>query len=79
MWEYPTGSLGGHGEDHDYHDGYHYKQWSHANGGPPEHNPFYTSIDSMPEIKPRRKSIPLVSDLEMTHTTTTIPLLGCHA
>lgn len=30
---------------------------------PPEHNPFYTSIDSMPEIKPRRKSIPLVSDL----------------
>ncbi|XP_064619092.1 protein unc-13 homolog B-like isoform X2 [Lineus longissimus] len=32
---------------------------------PPEHNPFYTSIDSMPEIKPRRKSIPLVSDLTM--------------
>ncbi|KAK7115998.1 hypothetical protein V1264_001757 [Littorina saxatilis] len=61
-----TGSLMGHGEDHDYSDGYgHYKAWSHANGGPPEHNPFYTSIDSMPEIKPRRKSIPLVSDLSM--------------
>ena len=30
---------------------------------PPGANPFYTSIDSMPEIKPRRKSIPLVSDL----------------
>ena len=30
---------------------------------PPQYNPFYTSIDSMPEIKPRRKSIPLVSDL----------------
>ncbi|KAL8606645.1 hypothetical protein ACOMHN_025744 [Nucella lapillus] len=59
-----TGSLVGH-DDHDYPDGYHYKQWSHANGGPPEHNPFYTSIDSMPEIKPRRKSIPLVSDLSM--------------
>ena len=28
-----------------------------------EHNSFYTSIDSMPEIKPRKKSIPLVSDL----------------
>ncbi|XP_021362642.1 protein unc-13 homolog A-like isoform X5 [Mizuhopecten yessoensis] len=34
------------------------------NGGPPEHNPFYTSIDSMPEIRaPRRKSVSLVSDL----------------
>lgn len=30
---------------------------------PPEHNPFYTSIDSMPDIRPRRKSIPLVSEL----------------
>ncbi|CAD5123989.1 DgyrCDS12297 [Dimorphilus gyrociliatus] len=30
-----------------------------------EHNAFYNSIDSMPEIKPRRKSIPLVSDLSM--------------
>ncbi len=35
---------------------------------PPGANPFYTSIDSMPEIKPRRKSIPLVSDLvSMNH------------
>lgn len=33
---------------------------------PPEHNTFYTSIDSMPEIKPRRKSIPFVSDLVST-------------
>ncbi|CAE1310578.1 UNC13A_B_C [Acanthosepion pharaonis] len=42
------------------------KWWArHANGGPPEHNTFYTSIDSMPEIKPRRKSIPFVSDLTM--------------
>lgn len=31
---------------------------------PPEHNPFYSSIDSMPELKlVRRKSMPLVSDL----------------
>lgn len=30
----------------------------------PEHNPFYSSIDSMPELKlAQRKSIPLVSDL----------------
>lgn len=37
---------------------------------PPEHNTFYTSIDSMPEIKPRRKSIPFVSDLVGTHCST---------
>ncbi|XP_041370818.1 protein unc-13 homolog B-like isoform X3 [Gigantopelta aegis] len=58
-----SGSLG---DGSDYHEnGYRSKySWTqHANGGPPEHNPFYTSIDSMPEIKPRRKSIPLVSDL----------------
>ncbi|ESP01325.1 hypothetical protein LOTGIDRAFT_157504 [Lottia gigantea] len=49
----------------DHEDGYRDKySWSHhANGGPPEHNPFYTSIDSMPEVKLRRKSIPLVSEL----------------
>ncbi|BFZ01542.1 hypothetical protein BsWGS_04581 [Bradybaena similaris] len=46
-------------------DGYRYKTWSHVNGGPPQYNPFYTSIDSMPEIKPRRKSIPFVSDLSL--------------
>lgn len=47
------------------------KWWArHANGGPPEHNTFYTSIDSMPEIKPRRKSIPFVSDLVGTHCST---------
>jgi protein unc-13 len=46
-------------------DGYRYKAWSHVNGGPPQYNPFYTSIDSMPEIKPRRKSIPFVSDLSL--------------
>ena len=40
-----------------------YFTMSHCCCRPPEHNPFYTSIDSMPEIKPRRKSIPLVSDL----------------
>lgn len=41
----------------------------HANGGPPEHNPFYSSIDSMPELKlARRKSMPLVSDLTMAAT-----------
>ena len=26
-------------------------------------NPFYSNIDSMPDIRPRRKSIPLVSEL----------------
>ncbi|XP_023933591.1 protein unc-13 homolog B isoform X4 [Lingula anatina] len=36
-----------------------------SNGGPPEHNPFYTSINSMPDITPRKKSIPLVSELVM--------------
>ncbi|XP_048250528.1 protein unc-13 homolog B-like isoform X1 [Haliotis rufescens] len=65
-----SGSLmGGDGEygDDDYRNKY---SWSHhANGGPPEHNPFYTSIDSMPEIKPRRKSIPLVSDLVLKYTS----------
>ncbi|KAK3799106.1 hypothetical protein RRG08_051382 [Elysia crispata] len=59
-----TGSIMGR-EDGDYADGYRYKAWSHVNGGPPQYNPFYTSIDSMPEIKPRRKSIPLVSDLSL--------------
>lgn len=29
----------------------------------PGDNPFYSNIDSMPDIRPRRKSIPLVSDL----------------
>ncbi|KAF5304318.1 hypothetical protein FQA39_LY09697 [Lamprigera yunnana] len=31
-------------------------------------NPFYSNIDSMPDIRPRRKSIPLVSDLTMAAT-----------
>ncbi|ODM97563.1 hypothetical protein Ocin01_09117 [Orchesella cincta] len=29
----------------------------------PGDNPFYSTIDSMPDIRPRRKSIPLVSEL----------------
>lgn len=29
----------------------------------PNDNPFYSNIDSMPDIRPRRKSIPLVSEL----------------
>ncbi|XP_039312954.1 uncharacterized protein LOC105194478 isoform X6 [Solenopsis invicta] len=33
-----------------------------ANGHPGD-NPFYSTIDSMPDIRPRRKSIPLVSEL----------------
>ncbi|XP_065315073.1 protein unc-13 homolog A-like isoform X2 [Gordionus sp. m RMFG-2023] len=39
-----------------------------ANGNLPENNPFYSSIDSMPDIRPRKKSIPLVSDLTMAAT-----------
>lgn len=31
--------------------------------GHPTDNPFYSNIDSMPDIRPRRKSIPLVSEL----------------
>ncbi|KAH9524495.1 Protein unc-13 B, partial [Bulinus truncatus] len=49
-----TGSMMGR-EEVDYPDG----------SSPPQYNHFYTSIDSMPEIKPRRKSIPLVSDLSL--------------
>ncbi|XP_035713540.1 uncharacterized protein LOC110862265 isoform X5 [Folsomia candida] len=33
-----------------------------------ETNPFYSTIDSMPDIRPRRKSIPLVSELTMAAT-----------
>ncbi|KAL5288442.1 UNC13C.2 family protein [Megaselia abdita] len=33
--------------------------------GHPCDNPFYSNIDSMPDIRPRRKSIPLVSELTM--------------
>ncbi|XP_055864436.1 protein unc-13 homolog B-like isoform X1 [Biomphalaria glabrata] len=62
--EVKTGSMIGR-EDGDYADGSRYKPWSQVNGGPPHYNHFYTSIDSMPEIKPRRKSIPLVSDLSL--------------
>lgn len=29
----------------------------------PGDNPFYSNIDSMPDIRPRRKSVPLVSEL----------------
>ncbi|XP_045034176.1 protein unc-13 homolog B isoform X3 [Daphnia magna] len=35
---------------------------SRTNGLPGD-NPFYSNIDSMPDIRPRRKSIPLVSEL----------------
>ncbi|KAL0118438.1 hypothetical protein PUN28_009239 [Cardiocondyla obscurior] len=38
-----------------------------ANGHPGD-NPFYSTIDSMPDIRPRRKSIPLVSELTMAAT-----------
>ncbi|XP_076546739.1 unc-13 isoform X14 [Osmia lignaria lignaria] len=31
-------------------------------------NPFYSNIDSMPDIRPRRKSVPLVSELTMAAT-----------
>ncbi|KAL7642692.1 UNVERIFIED_CONTAM: hypothetical protein RMT77_007257 [Armadillidium vulgare] len=34
----------------------------------PGQNPFYSNIDSMPDIRPRRKSIPLVSELTMAAT-----------
>ncbi|XP_043278077.1 protein unc-13 homolog B isoform X12 [Venturia canescens] len=37
-----------------------------ANGHPGD-NPFYSNIDSMPDIRPRRKSIPLVSELVLKH------------
>ncbi|XP_059353307.1 uncharacterized protein LOC130700303 isoform X1 [Daphnia carinata] len=40
---------------------------SRANGLPGD-NPFYSNIDSMPDIRPRRKSIPLVSELTMAAT-----------
>lgn len=30
-------------------------------------NTFYSNIDSMPDIRPRRKSIPLVSELVSIH------------
>ncbi|XP_041674453.1 uncharacterized protein LOC108102315 isoform X3 [Drosophila eugracilis] len=38
------------------------------NNGHPGDNPFYSNIDSMPDIRPRRKSIPLVSELTMAAT-----------
>merc|ERR1712106_81466 len=34
-------------------------------GRPGPDNPFFKDIDSMPEFRPRRKSIPLVSELTM--------------
>lgn len=40
--------------------------WPRSGG--PEHNPFYSNIDSMPDIRPRGKSIPLVSELTMAAT-----------
>nr|XP_046488214.1 uncharacterized protein LOC124221874 isoform X2 [Neodiprion pinetum] len=36
---------------------------SGRSNGHPGDNPFYSNIDSMPDIRPRRKSIPLVSEL----------------
>ncbi|XP_041980859.1 protein unc-13 homolog A isoform X1 [Aricia agestis] len=38
------------------------EQGGRGNGHPGD-NPFYSNIDSMPDIRPRRKSIPLVSEL----------------
>ncbi|GAB6019911.1 Phorbol ester/diacylglycerol-binding protein unc-13 [Chamberlinius hualienensis] len=51
------------------HEGESKSVWSHvfASSGM-EHNPFYSNIDSMPDIRPRRKSIPLVSELTMAAT-----------
>lgn len=40
---------------------------SGRNNGHPSDNPFYSNIDSMPDIRPRRKSIPLVSELVRDH------------
>ncbi|CAB3244033.1 unnamed protein product [Arctia plantaginis] len=40
------------------------EQGGRGNGHPGD-NPFYSNIDSMPDIRPRRKSIPLVSELTM--------------
>ncbi|XP_037292319.1 protein unc-13 homolog A isoform X3 [Manduca sexta] len=42
-------------------------QGGRGNGHPGD-NPFYSNIDSMPDIRPRRKSIPLVSELTMAAT-----------
>jgi hypothetical protein len=39
----------------------------------PGDNPFYSNIDSMPDIRPRRKSIPLVSEL-----VSAITAITCH-
>ncbi|XP_053976278.1 uncharacterized protein LOC128875020 [Hylaeus volcanicus] len=36
--------------------------------GHPGDNPFYSYIDSMPDIRPRRKSVPMVSELTMAVT-----------
>ncbi|XP_065220338.1 protein unc-13 homolog B isoform X4 [Planococcus citri] len=41
---------------------------SRRGNGHPGDNPFYSNIDSMPDIRPRRKSIPLVSELTMAAT-----------
>lgn len=41
-----------------------------ARRGHPNDNPFYSNIDSMPDIRPRRKSIPLVSELVSNHFST---------
>ncbi|XP_063829970.1 protein unc-13 homolog A [Ostrinia nubilalis] len=43
------------------------EQGGRGNGHPGD-NPFYSNIDSMPDIRPRRKSIPLVSELTMAAT-----------
>ncbi|XP_021201141.3 protein unc-13 homolog A isoform X1 [Helicoverpa armigera] len=43
------------------------EQGGRGNGHPSD-NPFYSNIDSMPDIRPRRKSIPLVSELTMAAT-----------
>ncbi|CAK9810089.1 Protein unc-13 homolog B [Anthophora quadrimaculata] len=41
--------------------------------GHPGDNPFYSNIDSMPDIRPRRKSVPLVSELTMAATKRNAP------
>ncbi|XP_053405969.1 protein unc-13 homolog A-like isoform X6 [Mercenaria mercenaria] len=51
------------------------RSWTHHNGIFPERNEFYTSIDSMPEIKPpSRKSVILVSDLNSRIETGTLTM-----
>ena len=39
-------------------------------------NPFFSGIDAMPDIRPRKKSIPLVSELVGISTQLSLLLIG---